>query len=269
MKPARPPVVPPGDPDPWRFLAGLTPARIALGRAGASVPTRPLLEFQLAHARARDAVQRDLDAAALAARLAGCGFEALQLHSRARDRRMFIARPDLGRDLDDASRVLLKSLPGTHELCDCVFVVADGLSALAIETHAVPLLVELRTRLGSDGWRLGPVCIVQQGRVAVGDEVGALLAARMSVLLVGERPGLSSPDSLGVYLTWDPAPGRTNAERNCISNIRPPDGLAYALAAHKLHFLMTEARRRRLSGVGLKEDAPSLPELPGPALPGG
>jgi len=269
VKPTRPLPPPSVESDPWRSLASFTAARIGLGRAGGSLPTQPLLEFQLAHARARDAVQRDLDDAALAGELAVAGFETLRLHSAARDRPMFTARPDLGRMLDPASREVLEGRWSPDVPADVVFVVADGLSALAVEKHAVALLTEVRERLARAEWRIAPVYVVRQGRVAVGDEIGALLQARMTVLLVGERPGLSSPDSLGVYLTWNPVPGRTNAERNCLSNIRPPEGLSYALAAHKLVYLMTEARRRRLSGVGLKEDAPLLPEqAAGPGLPG-
>lgn len=244
-------------PDPWQSLAALTAARIGLGRAGGSVPTEPLLAFQLAHARARDAVLQDLDVDALDAQLDGAGFESLHLASAARDRATFIARPDLGRILDDASRQLLEARPQAVPF-DCAVVVADGLSARAVMAHAMPLLLELRTRLAPGDWHLAPVSILRQGRVAIGDEVGALLPARMTVLLIGERPGLSSPDSLGVYLTHDPLPGRSNAERNCLSNIRPPAGLSYALAAHKLAYLMHEARRRQLSGVELKEDAPPL-----------
>ena len=244
-------------PDPWQSLAALTAARIGLGRAGGSVPTQPLLQFQLAHARARDAVQQDLEADALDTQLAEAGFESLHLASAAQDRTTFIARPDLGRILDDASRQALEARTQSVQF-DCAVVIADGLSARAVMAHAVPLLKELRPRLASGDWHLAPIAIVRQGRVAIGDEIGALFPARMTVLLIGERPGLSSPDSLGIYLTHDPLPGRSNAERNCLSNIRPPEGLSYALAAHKLAYLMHEARRRKLSGVELKEDAPQL-----------
>ncbi len=246
-----------GHPDPWSALTRFTPARIGLGRAGGSIPTKPLLEFQLAHARARDAVQRDLDADAVQGALTERGFEVLRLQSAAPDRRTFIQRPDLGRILNREAKALLESQAHTGEAFDAVFVVADGLSALAIERHAPALLEHIAPKLADARWRLASVCLVRQGRVAVGDEIGALLSAAMTVVLIGERPGLSSPDSLGVYLTWDPVPGRSNAERNCISNVRP-EGLSYALAAHKLFYLMTEARRRKLSGVALKEEAPAL-----------
>jgi ethanolamine ammonia-lyase small subunit len=244
-------------PDPWSVLTRFTPARIGLGRAGGSIPTQPLLEFQLAHARARDAVQRDLDADAVRGALSDRGFEVLQLDSAATDRSTFIQRPDLGRILSRETKAQLEGQARTGHGFDAVLVVADGLSALAIERHALALLEHIVPKLADAHWRLAPVCLVRQGRVAVGDEIGALLPAAMTVMLIGERPGLSSPDSLGIYLTWDPMPGRSNAERNCISNVRP-EGLSYASAAHKLFYLMTQARRRKLSGVALKEDAPAL-----------
>jgi ethanolamine ammonia-lyase small subunit len=246
-------------PDPWHVLNQFTAARIGLGRAGGSQPTKPMLAFQLAHARARDAVQRDLDGDALAGPLTAAGFDILRLHSAASDRSTFIARPDLGRILNDESKRLLETRELPVSPYDCALVVADGLSALAIERHAVALLQALCRQLTAAGWRTSPVCLVRQGRVAIGDEIGALLPARMTVMLIGERPGLSSPDSLGIYFTYDPMPGRSNAERNCISNVRPPEGLSYALAAHRLYHLMVEARRRKLSGVALKEAAPALP----------
>ncbi len=247
----------PGRPDPWRGLTRFTPARIGLGRAGGSIPTKPLLDFQLAHARARDAVRRDLDGDALARALTLRAFEVLPLHSAARDRRTFIQRPDLGRILSLEAKARLEREGQIDHPFDAVFIVADGLSALACERHAPALLERIAPKLADANWRVAPVCLVRQGRVAVSDEIGALLPAAMTVMLIGERPGLSSPDSLGVYLTWDPVPGRSNADRNCISNVRP-EGLSYAAAAHKLFYLMTEARRRKRSGVHLQEDAPAL-----------
>jgi ethanolamine ammonia-lyase small subunit len=244
-------------PDPWHGLRAFTAARIALGRSGGSLPTRPLLEFQLAHARARDAVARDLDVDALERALRDRGWDVLRLSSAAGDRGTFVQRPDLGRILSDDSKATLGSRPQARH--DAVLMIADGLSAMASERHALPLLDAVRPLLAGAGWRVAPVCIVRQGRVAIGDEIGTLAAADLSVMLIGERPGLSAPDSLSVYLTWDPVPGRSNAERNCISNIRP-EGLAYAPAAHKLFHLMTAARGRRLTGVDLKEDAPALPD---------
>jgi ethanolamine ammonia-lyase small subunit len=250
----------PIDADPWESLRRFTSARIALGRAGGSLHTAPLLQFQLAHARARDAVQQDLDVDALCTTLATHAIEPLRLHSAAPNRRTYVQRPDLGRILHAASKAALQALAQPHAPFDAVFVLADGLSALALERHALPLLQLLLPKLLGAGWRLAPACVVTQARVAVGDEIGALLPARLAVVLIGERPGLSSPDSLGAYLTWDPLPGRSNAQRNCISNIRP-EGLTYAVAAHKLCHLMLEARRRRLTGVDLKEDAPALPPV--------
>jgi len=241
--------------DPWRELTRFTQARIGLGRAGSSLPTRALLDFQLAHARARDAVHDDLDVDLLLRQLRERGLEPCVLHSAAPDRQTYIQRPDLGRILDDTSATSLRShQPASY---DGVFIIADGLSARAIERHAAALLDHVLPMLRDDSWRLAPVCIVGQGRVAIGDEIGALLGARLSVILIGERPGLTSPDSLGVYLTWDPSPGRTNAQRNCISNVRP-QGLGYGLAARKLLYLMTAARQRGLSGVALKDESPML-----------
>jgi ethanolamine ammonia-lyase small subunit len=245
--------------DPWRELTRYTQARIGLGRAGSSLPTRALLEFQLAHARARDAVRHALDTGELTRQLRERGWEAWVLHSAAPDRETYIQRPDLGRILDEVSTSLLRShQPASY---DAVFIVADGLSACAIERHAAALLDHMRPMLTDAQWHIAPVCIVGQGRVAIGDEIGALLGAKVGVMLIGERPGLSSPDSLGIYLTWDPLPGRTNAQRNCISNVRP-QGLSYELAARKLFYLMTTARQRRLSGVELKDDAPMLEDVP-------
>jgi ethanolamine ammonia-lyase small subunit len=252
--------------DPWGFLRGFTDARIALGRAGGSVPTHALLDFQLAHAQARDAVQRDLDTDALCNRIESMGWGALRLRSAAPDRRAFVQRPDLGRVLDEPSRSALETRRTVGARCDAVFVLADGLSAIALERHAVPLLEQVLPRLTERAWRIAPLCVVQQGRVAIADEIGALLEADLSVILIGERPGLSSPDSLGIYLTWDPLPGRSNAQRNCISNVRP-QGLDYALAAHKLVHLMRAAKTLRRSGVELKEDAPALPGRSDMALP--
>jgi ethanolamine ammonia-lyase small subunit len=230
-------------------LRALTPARVGLGGTGVSLETRELLDFQRAHAQARDAVHARLECGALAATLGEiCGGEVLRLHSAAADRATYLQRPDLGRKLDEASRSLLAraAQPGGWELA---LIVADGLSALAVERHAAPLLTELLPRL--KGLRLAPVCVVEQGRVAIGDEVGLALGAEISVVLIGERPGLSSPNSLGAYITWAPRPGCTDAERNCISNIRA-EGLSYAQAAAQLVDTVTGARRLRLTGVELK-----------------
>lgn len=244
---------PPARPDPWGFLRHFTPARIALGRAGGSLPTAPLLAFQWAHARARDAVHQVLDVPRLQADLGAQGLAAMVLHSAAADRATYIRRPDQGRILDDASIARLREQGRSG--CDVVFVLADGLSALAVQRHAAPLLSALQPFIETAGWTQAPLCIVRQGRVAIGDEIGALLGATLTVVLIGERPGLSAADSLGIYLTYQAAPGRSNAERNCISNVRP-EGLRYKLAAHRLGYLMNEACRRRLSGVALKDEAP-------------
>jgi ethanolamine ammonia-lyase small subunit len=230
-------------------LRKLTPARVGLNRTGVSLETRDLLDFQRCHAQARDAVHAHLESAALAGELSRlAGPEVLRLHSAAPDRETYLQRPDLGRRLHESSRKLLAGhvRTGGYELA---LMVADGLSALAVERHAAPLVAELLPRIY--GWKLSPLCVVEQGRVAIGDEIGALLAAQLAVVLIGERPGLSSPDSLGVYITWNPQPGCTDAERNCISNIRP-EGLPYAQAAVQLAFILTEARRRKLTGVALK-----------------
>jgi len=235
--------------NPWQSLRRFTAARIALGRSGVSQPTAQQLAFQLDHARARDAVHLALDHEALSATLAASGMQCVSVHSATRDRQVYLQRPDLGRRLDDASREKLAALAGAP--CDLAIVVADGLSALAIEQNAAPLLRSLMARL--DGWRISPITIVEQGRVAIGDEIGHLLRAQMVVVLIGERPGLSSPDSLGLYLTWAPQPGLSDASRNCISNVRPA-GLTYEAAAFKLHYLLSEARRRQLSGVALKDE---------------
>jgi len=236
-------------------LRALTPARVGLGRTGVSLETRDLLDFSLCHAMARDAVHARLESAALAATLREItGSEVLRLHSAAADRATYLQRPDLGRTLDARSRELLaRKTPADGR--DLSVVVADGLSALAVERHAAPLLRELLPRLSA--WRLAPLCVVEQGRVAIGDEIGASLDAEIAVVLIGERPGLTSPDSLGGYITWQPQSGRSDAERNCISNIRDA-GLSYAQAAAELAFILNEARRLRLTGVALKTGAQQL-----------
>ncbi len=241
--------------NPWQSLRRYTAARIALGRSGVSQPTVPQLAFQLAHARARDAVHAELDHAALADALhAACGLPCVSLHSAARDRHQYLQRPDLGRQLDAASRAQLVALAdATAQGYDIAIVIADGLSALAVEQNALPLLQSLLARLSIEQWSLAPPTIVRQGRVAIGDEIAHLLRARAVVVLIGERPGLSSPDSMGLYLSWSPRPGLSDASRNCISNVRPA-GLTYDAAAFKLHYLLSESRRRQLSGVALKDE---------------
>lgn len=248
----------------WAALRRLTPARIGLARAGAGLATVEHLAFQRAHAEARDAVHDRLDPAALVAALEARGLNALALHSAAGDRATYLARPDLGRRLDAPSRDRLDDCPRGHDL---VLVLADGLSARAVAHHALPLLDAVLPVLPHEGWRLGPALVVEQGRVAVGDEIGGALEAALVAVLLGERPGLSSPDSLGVYLTWDPRPGRRDAERNCLSNIRP-QGLGYAEAAARFVFLLDAARRLRLTGVALKDESRPRPAELVPSPPG-
>jgi ethanolamine ammonia-lyase small subunit len=234
-----------------KSLRDFTSARVDLGRAGHSLPTSELLDFQLAHARARDAVHLPLDVHSMLLEFKQKNIPCVTLASEADDRFIYLRRPDLGRRLNAESRERLAPLKADY---DVAFVIVDGLSALAVHRHAVPLLELVLSNLDLN---IAPVTIVEQGRVGIGDEIGELLGAKLTVVLIGERPGLSSPDSLGIYLTWQPRPGRTDAERNCISNIRA-EGLSYEIAAHKLLFLMNESRRLKLSGVQLKERAPLL-----------
>ena len=248
--------------NPWQALRQFTDARIALGRAGVSLPTNAHLAFQLAHAKARDAVHLALDVAGLGQALhASQGPQAaapLMLHTACTDRTHYLQRPDLGRQLDQASRDQLDALQTARHAhaqrpYDLAFVVVDGLSAFAIAQNAAPFLALLQDRIATENWAVAPLCIVQQGRVAVGDEVAQRLGAKAVVVLIGERPGLSSPDSMGLYLTWMPRVGLTDASRNCISNVRPA-GLRYEDAAYKLHYLLQQSRTRQLSGVELKDE---------------
>ncbi|WP_432760314.1 ethanolamine ammonia-lyase subunit EutC [Pseudomonas fluorescens] len=247
---------PPVDPqNPWLELRRLTPARIALGRTGTSLPTHAQLDFQYAHAQARDAVHLPFDHAGLRAQLTGRQRDSLLLHSAAVDRNSYLQRPDLGRKLSDQSAQALREYALAHPGgVDLVIVVADGLSALAVHRHTLPFLTRLEEQMSADEWSTAPVVLVEQGRVAIGDEIGQLLGAKMVVMLIGERPGLSSPDSLGLYFTYNPKVGLTDAYRNCISNVRL-EGLSYGMAAHRLLYLMREACRRQLSGVNLKDEA--------------
>lgn len=241
----------PADRDPWARLRQFTPARIGLARTGSAVATTKQLAFQLAHAQARDAAHAPFDAAAVTADLARRRFSTVSLASAAPDRTAYLMSPGLGRKLDDASRWRLAEL--AYDFAgDLVLVVADGLSALAVQRHAVPLIDALAARLNGTV-KIGTIAVVERGRVAIGDEIGAALNARLVAVLIGERPGLSSPDSLGVYLTWAPKVGRKDSERNCISNIRP-QGLGYDDASAKLAYLITEALRRELTGVMLKDE---------------
>jgi ethanolamine ammonia-lyase small subunit len=258
----------------WADLRRHTDARIALGRAGHSLPTAPHLAFQLAHAQARDAVHLPFDAARVIAGLQAAGLETLALHSAASDRTTYLQRPDLGRRLDESSQELLRQWQAAHSPVvdgarfDLAFVIADGLSALAVHAHAIPLLAATLALLEADRaqtWHIAPIAVVGQARVAVGDEVGAALQARCVVVLIGERPGLSSPDSLGVYLTWHPRAGLVDADRNCISNVRAA-GLPVEAAAVKLGQLLSAARVGAVTGIALKDEfdaqaAQALPSL--------
>jgi len=243
-------------------LRAMTPARVGLRRTGSSVATGEVLDFQLAHGRARDAVHAPLQPASLLAALRDLKLpEALLLHSSATDRTTYLQRPDLGRTLENASlQRLMEYATKANSPFDLAIVIADGLSALAVERHAVPVLAELLPALEqrSPHLRIAPVCIVEQGRVAAGDAIGKLLSATLVVVLIGERPGLSSPDSLGAYITWKPQPGKTtDAERNCISNIRT-EGLSYTHAAARLLFYIQEAQSKQLTGVALKDPDAAL-----------
>lgn len=241
-------------PDPWIELRRHTTARIAIGSSGNSLPTSELLRFGVAHAQARDAVHLPLEVQPLRAELERCGFDVLELESAAPDRATYIRRPDLGRRLSARSCDVLRAIDAPQ--CDVLFVIGDGLSATAVQCHAATVLAKLHPRLEEAGLRLGPVVIARQARVALGDPIGETLRARLVLLLIGERPGLSSPDSLGAYLTWAPRTGRADSERNCVSNIRP-QGLPPVAAAHKLAWLITEARRLATSGVALKDGSGS------------
>lgn len=237
--------------DPWRGLRNLTPARIALGRAGSSLPTAAHLAFQLDHARARQAVHHELGADFLTG-LAATGLEVLPIASAAVDRATYLQRPDLGRRLSDGSRATLAARP-VSPAYDVAFVIGDGLSALALEENAAGFLAVILGQVRRAGWSVAPLAVVTQARVAVADEVAQSLGAAQVVMLIGERPGLSSPDSMGIYFTHAPRAGMTDESRNCISNVRQA-GMSYRDAATTLWFLMREARRRGISGVGLKDD---------------
>lgn len=271
--PLRPAVSPtagaadPVRPDPWVALRRHTPARLALGRAGASLPTDEVLRFAAAHAQARDAVHVPLDAAALQADLQADGWEVVHVSSRAADRQTYLRRPDWGRRLapERADGLQARARAEGAGAVDLAVVLGDGLSAIALQRHARPLLQALRVALdGGPGPapRWAPLVVATQARVALGDEVGQLLGASLVLILLGERPGLSSPDSLGAYLTHAPRIGCHDAQRNCVSNIRP-EGLPPAVAAVRLAWLIREALRRRVTGVGLKDE--SALALLGPA----
>lgn len=260
-------------PTPWEALKQFTDARIALGRAGVSLPTAAHLGFQLAHAQARDAVHLPLDTCGITRALQDLGLAVLPLHSQATDRATYLQRPDLGRRLDTLSlqalaqwqtstgggsegAVITPGKPTPTPAYDLALVLVDGLSARAMHDNALALVGHLLDRLKADAqppWHIAPLTVVTQGRVAIGDEVGEQLRAKLVVVLIGERPGLSSPDSMGLYITWAPKVGTLDAARNCISNVRPA-GLSVDVAAKTLHRLLAQARLMQLTGVALKDD---------------
>jgi ethanolamine ammonia-lyase small subunit len=245
------------DRDPWLNLQRFTSARIALGRSGGSQRTTTVLDFRAAHARARDAVHAPFAASTLSDSFSAAGLSGLILTSAATDRFTYLKRPDLGRKLSAKDQLTLVNLADSPDYVapDIVFIVSDGLAAQAAETHALPTLTALAAALHADGWIIGPTCVVPLARVKIQDEIGSLLGARFTLMLLGERPGLGAPDSLGAYFTAGPAAKRTDADRNCVSNIRP-EGLPPLLAARKLAWLLNTSRQTGQSGVALKDTQP-------------
>jgi ethanolamine ammonia-lyase small subunit len=235
--------------NPWDTLRSHTPARIALGRAGPALPTKEVLDFGLAHARARDAMHRALDVDKLEQELKTLGYAPIRVASQVPDQATYLTRPDLGRRLDEESKARLA------DSSKIVVAIEDGLSAIAVQNHTMPLLREL-VRLSAEHWSRAAVVIALRGRVALGDEIGERLNARLVVVMIGERPGLSSPDSLGLYITYAPRVGRSDAERNCISNIHS-GGLGYEEAAKRLDWLVSAALARGVTGVALKDESAS------------
>ena len=238
----------------WDGLRRLTAARIGLARTGASLTTGPLLDFRLAHSRARDAVHEPLDQARLAAELGGLSDPVLMVASAAGARSDYLMRPDLGRRLAADAAATLAPHAGRY---DVVFAIADGLSARAVQAHARPVLAGVIEKLRAEGWRIAPLVVVRHGRVGIGDAIATALSADCAAILIGERPGLSAADSMGAYLTYKPHAGTTDADRNCISNIRP-EGLPYADAAFKIASMLAAMRAGRISGVRLKDDTGRL-----------
>jgi len=249
--------------DPWLQLRRFTDARIGLGRSGAGMPTNEVLKFSMAHAQARDAVKTPIDWAPIEAGLKELSLETRRIESAAHDRDTYLRRPDLGRRLSVDSRQTLAEISPSN--ADLLIVVGDGLSSTAVTTNAVRTVAALLPYARQNGWSVAPVLLATQARVALADDAGEFLKTRAVVMLIGERPGLSSPDSLGAYLTWEPRVGRKDGERNCISNIRT-GGLSSDEAAFKIAWLLREAFRRRLTGVNLKDesnyqlDAPKAPQ---------
>lgn len=239
--------------DAWQFLQNYTPARIARGRAGHSIPTSELLKFQTDHAQARDAVYSELDSTQLNESIRKTlGLQILNLKSEVKNRSQYLQRPDLGRTLSQTSREKLISINNSES--DICFVITDGLSAQAINQNALLLLENLIPRLTDINWTIAPICLVEQGRVAIADEISFLLKSEIVVILIGERPGLTSPNSMGAYITFHPHVGMTDESRNCVSNIRP-EGLNIQMATDKILYLLTEMKTKKLSGVGLKDES--------------
>lgn len=259
VRPPPSPALPPGvEEDKWSALRQFTAARIAMGRAGGSVRTESLLDFRLSHARARDAVQMAFHVDELSAAFGRAGFETMRVDTGVADRRTFLVRPDLGRRLSAESRAELLARRGTWGQRDLVIVVSDGLSALAAESQTGALLSSLVPLLQAAEWSLYPIILAPFGRVKLQDEIGEIIGARHSLILLGERPGLGAPDSLGAYFTFMPRAACTDADRNCVSNIRP-EGLHPKVAAQKLAQLLLESARRGISGVALKDTGDELP----------
>ncbi len=237
--------------DPWEMLKKFTDARIALGRTGVSIPVKENLQFKMAHAFARDAIYTKMDMDALARGMDHLDHPYCFLHSRAENREQYLQRPDLGRMLSADGFSTMEEASGDKSYDICINI-ADGLSATAVNLHSIALLHEILPLLKATGFSVSPVCLIEQGRVAIGDETGSYFQAKLSIILIGERPGLSSPDSLGVYITYHPQKGNTDAMRNCVSNIRPK-GLSYSAAADKIVYLIKESIRLQISGVALKD----------------
>lgn len=246
------------DPDPWHSLKAYTDARIALGHTGTAIPLQEVLKFKIAFAHAKDAVYSQLEINKLQNELSEIGVSHCLLQSQAQSRAEYLQRPDKGRQLDRKSVLELQKIEPSEP--EVAIVLADGLSATAINLHAIPVLKSLISALQKANYRLSPVSIVEQARVAIGDEIGHLLGAKITVVLIGERPGLTSPYSMGAYLTYAPHPGLTDERRNCISNIRP-EGLSFEMAAIKIMYLIQEALRLQLTGVTLKDNAASMEAL--------
>jgi ethanolamine ammonia-lyase small subunit len=249
--------------NPWQKLKQFTSARIGLGRAGTSIPTEEQLSFQLDHARAIDAVHKALDVKTLLTQISQSSVIAdatvtspSVVSSKATDRMAYLQRPDLGRQLTEASwQLLVDKREESSKEFDLAIVIADGLSSTAIQKHALPVIEKLIEKLVADkmhDWNIAPLTVVTQGRVASGDDVGECLKAKITLILIGERPGLTSPDSMGIYITWKPKRGAKDSTRNCISNIRP-EGLAYFEASEKAFYLLSESIKLQLSGINLKD----------------